>query len=129
YLSGVSNPETRFYRIFYATSNDGLNWTKQNNTVYTASDVNSGNYQLYNGTPFAGDSFGPIASFVLNEGAANTYSMWYSGLAGGSVSRIYRASTTDGGQTWTKQNNAIPARSDSAGSNGRLPLGVATAGD
>src|SRR6185369_4434493 len=63
-----------------------------------------------------------------NEGV-NTYSMWYSGLAGAGVSRIYRASTTDGGQTWTKQNNAIPARSDSAGSNGRLPLGVATAGD
>jgi hypothetical protein len=128
YASAYNNPALRYNRILTATSTDGgLNWKKLDNTVIGPSDTTSGNSQITYGNATAGDAFGPIAPFALKEGV-NTYTMWYSGIAG-AVSRIYRATTTDNGSNWLKTNNAVPGRSDTAGTNGRIPQGTTGAGD
>jgi len=110
-------------RIYYATSPDGLTWTKYNNTIPANSDTTSTEGRIPLGTSGKGDANNVIAPAVIKDGS--TYKMWYSG--GGSY-RIYYATSPDG-LTWTKYNNAIPANSDTTSTDGRIPLGTSGKGD
>jgi hypothetical protein len=74
------------YRIFYATSPDGLTWSRQGLVL----DIGpSGSYD----DDFA---YGP---FVLKEGGS--FRMWYSGSDGANVRLLY--ATSPDGVAWTKQ--------------------------
>jgi hypothetical protein len=112
------------WRIFYATSPDGLTWTKLDNTILAASDTTGTNGRIPLGTAGKGDSGGTHNPYVIKDGS--TYKMWYAGLNG--TWKIYYATSTDG-LTWTKYDNTLPADSNSVGTNGRIPIGTAGSGD
>jgi hypothetical protein len=75
-------------RVGYATSPDGLTWTKY-----------SGNPVLDVGAPGAWDSQALEAPFVIKEGPTS-YKMWYSGQGEGSCGIGY--ATSSDGVNWTK---------------------------
>jgi predicted GH43/DUF377 family glycosyl hydrolase len=78
---------TRF-RMGYATSSDGVGWTK-----YPSNPI------IALGAPGSWDDFNLYASSILHDGI--TYHMWYSGQPDGTVERIGYASSPDG-INWTK---------------------------
>jgi len=79
------------YRTGYATSMDGINWTKQN----------SGNPVLGLGGVGTWDSNLVAVGAVINDGG--TYKMWYSGQNG--VNTQVGLATSSDGITWTKYAN------------------------
>ena len=113
------------YRIYYATSPDGLTWTKYDNTIPTNSDTSSTNGRIPLGTNGTGDDTNVYGVSVIKDGS--TYKMWYGGHDG-STQRIYYATSPDG-LTWTKYDNTVPSNSDTSSTNGRIPLGTNTTGD
>ncbi|MEK7624795.1 MAG: LamG-like jellyroll fold domain-containing protein, partial [Patescibacteria group bacterium] len=113
------------WRIFYATSLDGLAWTKFDNSI-PSSEVDSGqtssNGQLPDGSAGKGDDFGTNNPMVVkaNDG---TYKMWYFGLgSGGSDWHASYYATSPDGLRWTKYNNTPPQNSDLTGTDGRIPF-------
>jgi len=113
------------YRIYYATSPDGLTWTKYDNTIPSVSDTTSTNGRIPPGTNGKGDGVNVSNPIVIKDG--ETYKMWYTGYDG-SINRIYYATSPDG-LTWTKYDNTIPSVSDTTSTNGRIPLGTNGKGD
>ncbi len=114
------------WRIYYATSPDGLTWTKYNNTVPLRSDITSTDGRLPIGNKGKGDDAHIEDLSVIKD--VNTYKMWYS-ASDGSNYRIYYATSPDG-LTWTKYNNATAStRSNTTSTNGQLPLGTSGTGD
>ncbi|MBI2440425.1 MAG: hypothetical protein HYV35_03540 [Lentisphaerae bacterium] len=111
--------------VYYATSSNGLEWTKYDNTIPANSDGSSTNGKVPRGTSGRGDADGVGAPCVIKDGAA--YKMWYTGVAGG-TNRIFYATSPDG-LIWTKLDNTIPPVSDTTNSNSRLGLGTAGKGD
>jgi hypothetical protein len=79
-------PYGGIYRIFYATSADGLSWTKHG-VVVDADSPGGPGYPLTN------------RPCLLNENG--TYKMWYSGLDEAGIRRILYATSPDG-VSWTK---------------------------
>ncbi len=112
-------------RIFYATSPDGLTWTKYNNSIEAPSNTTGTNGRIPLGVAGSGDDDGTHYPVVIKDGS--TYKMWYSG-SDGTNNRIYYATSSDG-LTWTKYNNTAEAASDTTGTNGRIPLGTGATGD
>ncbi len=113
------------WRISYATSSDGLNWTKYDNSVPAASNTTGTNGRIPLGVT-GGDTLYSLNPNVVKD--AGTYKMWYGGYAAAdSTARIYYATSPDG-LTWTKLDNTIPAASNTTGTNGRVPKGT-TGGD
>ncbi len=96
--------------IYYATSPDGLNWTKVDNTIPSGtcdsngSPCSYGNGRLGVGSSGRGDSSSVTTAAVIKDGS--TYKMWYT-ASNGVNARIYYATSSDG-LTWTKVNNNIP---------------------
>lgn len=84
------------FRIGYATSADGINWTKQAGTAGAGSVLGLGSA----GQP---DSAGAGAPHVLKEG--DSHRMWYEGFDG-SAWRILYATSADG-VNWTRQGVAL----------------------
>jgi len=78
-------------RIGYATSTDGINWTKHGMVL----DVG----------PNAWESKGAYSPSVLYDSNAGKYKMWYTGYDG-SKNRIGYATSTDG-INWTKHGNYV----------------------
>lgn len=117
------------YRIYYATSSDGLTWTKANNAIPTTCDSGSacsyGDGRLGLGTNGKGDDNNIFAPYVFKDGS--TYKMYYTG-DDGTNRHIFLATSSDG-LTWTKVNNALPADSDSISTDGRIPTGTNGTGD
>jgi len=117
------------YRIYYATSSDGLTWTKVNNAIPTTCDSGSacsyGDGRLGLGTTGKGDDNQIIAFNVIKDGS--TYKMYYTG-DDGTDRHIFMATSADG-LTWTKYDNALPADSDNISTNGRIPTGSSGTGD
>lgn len=107
-------------RIYYATSPDGLVWTKYDNTAPSNSDTTGTNGRIPLGTDGTGDDANTICPSVIKDGS--TYKMWYTGSDGTNY-RIYYATSPDG-LTWTKYDNTIPTASNTIGTNGRIPLGA-----
>jgi len=113
------------WRIYYATSPDGITWTKYDNTIPPNSNTTSTNGRIPTGTVSGnGDGDGATNPYVIKDGS--TYKMWYQGY--GSGTRIYMATSPDG-LTWTKVNNASPATSDTTSTEGRIPMGSSGKGD
>ena len=112
-------------RIYYATSPDGLTWTKYDNTIPSNSDTSSTNGRIPLGTSGKGDDVHAYMPSVIKDG--DTYKMWYAG-SDGSAYRLYYATSPDG-LTWTKYDNTIPSASDTTSTNGRIPLGTSGKGD
>lgn len=112
------------WRIFYATSPDGLTWTKYDNSVPAASNIKGINGQIPLGGAGTTDSSHAYEPAVIKDG--NTYKMWYN-MHNGNV-RVGYATSNDG-LTWKKQNNDIPVASDTTGTDGRIPLGTGSTGD
>jgi len=117
----VGNNVSGVTHIFYATSPDGLTWTKYNNSIPPNSDDVSYNGQIPQGTTGKGDAGYVYGLSVIKDG--NLYKMWYSGFDGVASSRIYYATSSDG-LIWTKYNNTIPPNSDTISYNGQIPLGT-----
>lgn len=90
------------YRIFYATSDDGMAWTRQGQVLDLGPSGSYDDYYVYN----------PV---VLYDGVS--YTMWYDGNDHTYV-RILRATSPDG-VVWTKQgvslNLGAPSTMDDAG--------------
>ena len=79
------------YRIFYATSTDGITWDKHG-------------IALDYGYKGDGDSWHTYSSSVIKDG--NTYKMWYSGYDGRNTRILY--ATSDDGITWNKHGVVVP---------------------
>lgn len=80
------------WRIGYATSTDGIAWTKYHGSAGQGAVLGLG-------TAGGTESKGVGQPYVIKEGS--TYRMWYEGYDG-SVWRIFYAASPDG-ITWTKQ--------------------------
>ncbi len=114
------------YRTFYATSPDGLTWTKYDNSFPgIRSDTTSFNGKLVEGTVGTGDDDYIHSKSVIKDG--NEYKMWYTGSDGTNYTIFY--ATSPDGKVWTKYDNSIEAPSNTTGTNGRIPLGLAGSGD
>ena len=107
------------YRVGYATSPDGVVWTKRPGNAGAGSVLGLGEP----GTP---DSKSAGQPWVLKDGSA--YHMWYEGFDG-KTWRIFYAESTDG-MTWTKRGAAFePAgRELSMSSGARNPVVVKRGG-
>jgi hypothetical protein len=126
YKMWYSGGDGTYYRAYYATSPDGLTWTKYNNNAPSNSDSSSTDGRIPLGTTDKGDDYYVWAGPVVKDGS--TYKMWYTGYDG-TNHRIYYATSTDGGLVWTKYDNSIPDPSDGSSTNGRIPLGTSGKGD
>ena len=127
YKMWYSGNNGSYYRIYYATSPDGLTWTKYNNSVPTSNDVTGTLGRIPLGATAArGDVTHVRTPCVIKQGM--TYLMWYTGFASNSVQRIFHATSLDG-LTWTKKDSTVPPASDTTSSNGRIPLGSWGQGD
>lgn len=115
------------YRIYYATSSDGLSWTKYQNAVPISSDTTSSSGRVARGTSGKLDQEWAWAPCVIKTGDSS-YTMWYTGYHAYEQHHVARATSTDG-LTWTKTDNSLPARNDTAGTNGRIPRGTTTSKD
>ena len=93
---GIDN--TINFRVGYATSIDGMAWTKSPGTGGCGSVLGLG-------AAGSADAKGAAHPHVLKDGL--TYRMWYEGFDG-STWRILCATSTDG-TTWTKQGTALNA--------------------
>jgi hypothetical protein len=92
------------WRIGYATSPDGINWTKYDdpsttNPPYAESDP------VINIGPGAWENSWVYGSMVHFDGTA--YRMWYAGTDG-NHDRVGYATSTDGGITWEKDDTHNP---------------------
>jgi len=114
------------YAIYYATSPEGLIWTKYNNSNPLKSDSISYNGQIPLGTGVSGDNYTIDAHTILRDNGI--YKMWYAGGTDSFIKRIYYATSPDG-LIWTKYDNSVPVNSDTTSTNGRIPLGTLGSGD
>ena len=114
------------YRIYYATSTNGIRWTKYDNTAPSASDTTSTNGRVPLGTGGKGDDVHVRNPWVIDDNG--TLKMWYSGYDGANW-RIFMATSNDGGLTWSKRNNTNPTNSDTTSTDGRIPRGTNGKGD
>ncbi|OVE75022.1 hypothetical protein BVX95_00535 [archaeon D22] len=115
------------YRIYYATSPDGLTWSKYDNTNPSGTSNGASSMgRVFLGSSTTGDDYHVYAPHVLKDDDG-TYKMWYSGHDQFNA-RIYYATSPDG-VTWTKYDNSIPSDSNTNGTNGRIPLGLDGSGD
>ncbi len=116
-----------YSRIYYATSQDGINWTKYDNSIPAASDTTSTNGRIPLGTSGKGDEGGVTSLTAIKDNGI--YKIWYTGEdINEDYSIVYYATSPDG-LTWTKYDNTIPVASDTTSTNGRLPLGTDGKGD
>ncbi len=69
-----------FYSGFYATSPDGLTWTKYNNTIPSTSDTTSTDGRIPKGNAGRLDSTGVLLTSGLLDN--NVFKIWYSGYSG-----------------------------------------------
>lgn len=106
------------WRIYQASSLDGLTWTKTNNEIPEPSDDTSTEGRLALGTEGTGDSVSINETTILFDGT--TYQMWYSAIGtdldGITSTGIYNATSSDG-LTWLKNDNSIIEPSDSISTN------------
>jgi hypothetical protein len=84
------------WRIGYATSSDGLTWTRQN----------SGNPVFDRGLVARFDGGGVAYPSVIKDG--NTYRMWYAGVIESTSIWQIGYATSANGISWTRQNNSNP---------------------
>ncbi|MFA5764339.1 MAG: hypothetical protein WC915_06030, partial [archaeon] len=92
------------WRIFLATSPDGITWTKYNNALQPTSDTTTYDGGMFLGNTGTGDDFHTLDPFVIQD--EGIYKMWYTGYDGTEY-RIFYATSPDG-STWTKYNNSVP---------------------
>jgi hypothetical protein len=88
--------------IGYATSADGIHWTKYNDTTTTTAPYQYSDPVLMHGTPGSYDELRAWSAHVLKT--ANGYEMWYTGVA--SIQTILYATSPDGIH-WTKRSTPV----------------------
>ncbi len=117
------------WRIFCATSTNGTEWSKCDNSIgaAAATDGTSTNGGIPLGTAGRGDDGGTYEPWVIKDGS--TFRMWYTGYDG-LTTRIFQATSPDG-TNWTKHNNLLTAAAatDGVSTNGGIPLGTNGRGD
>ena len=108
----ASTPAGPGHMIGYATSVDGITWTRRDTPV------------LERGPAGEWDDSNMITGAVIKEG--NTFKMWYSGSTGGTFPnvriRIGLATSTDG-INWTKYDDPVTTNAPFQFSDPVLPLG------
>ena len=94
------------YRIGYATSPDGVTWTKYDNAATTNPPYTESDPVLMPSAAGRWDSYGVEAPTVIQEG--ESYTMWYNGYTNSFGARIGRATSTNG-INWIKDtaNNPV----------------------
>ena len=75
------------YALLYATSPDGLTWTKLDNTTPAVSDSTSTNGRIGYGSNGKGDDVAVYYPTPIKEGSL--YKIWYSGYDGSPVQMFY----------------------------------------
>ena len=125
YKMWYSGQDGTSYRIFHATSPDGLTWTKMTNVIEAANNLTGTYGRIPLGGSGRGDATHVFQPRVIKDG--NTYKMWYTGANGGTFT-IFHATSSDG-LTWTKMTNVIEAANNLTGTYGRIPLGGTGKGD
>ncbi len=118
--------DNNVWRIYMATSSDGLEWKKVDNSIPTASNKESSQGRIALGLEGSGDEgLTKSPSVIYIDGK---YLMWYSGSNKNLKDNVFQATSLDG-LTWTKTDNSMPERSDTIGKNGQIPLGNLGRGD
>ncbi len=111
--------------VLYATSKDGLTWTKYDNTIPTVSNTTSTKGRVGNGTSGRFDAIDACSPEVIWDEEDSIYKMWYSSVDPGYIGMA----TSPDGLTWTKIDNTIPAKTNTTSTNGRLGNGLSGARD
>ncbi|MDO8587425.1 MAG: hypothetical protein Q7T82_10325 [Armatimonadota bacterium] len=93
--SGATSTKVNF-RIGYATSGDGITWTKYSGSAGAGSVLGTG-------PPGQQDTKGVGQPYVIKDGS--TYRMWHEGFDG-TAWRIFAATSADG-VNWTRQGIAV----------------------
>lgn len=114
--------DSRPSQLSLATSLDGREWVKEDNSIMPLSNTGGTNGRIPRGTEGSGD-YSRIAggSIIKHDGKLK---FWYKSIGTDERSRIFMAESEDGGLTWTKVDNSIPENSDSTTTNGRMSLGT-----
>jgi|GEM_PF-6071997 len=99
WYAGLISYSNNLFQIGYATSADGIAWTRQN----------SGDSVVSFGKPSAFDGDGLLAPTVLKDG--NIYRMWYIGITNMAVG----AATSLDGVTWTLVGDDTPVITPDSG--------------
>lgn len=92
-------------RIGYATSADGVSWTKPNLGIHSYGGSTNNNIVL---VPKSGTQYSVTAAYpsVIKDGS--TYRMWFAGYS--TTWKVFYATSTDG-KSWTVQNGDSPVLS------------------
>ena len=88
------------FRIGYATSTDGLHWTKKAGSSGAGAVVGTG-------AAAEKDAYGAEDPYVIKENGS--YRMWYTGYNG--QSRVIQYAVSSDGINWTKKGSVLPAES------------------
>jgi hypothetical protein len=95
---GMGSPEKVAWRIFYATSKDGISWTKKG-MVLDIGAMGDGDFIDVTGPMVVSEKYPP-------KEKTPPYRMWYAGN-NGSTWIIYEAKSQDG-TSWEKVDNSFP---------------------
>lgn len=119
------------YGIYYATSPDGLTWTKYDNILpWVTCDTNCPEGVIVAGSNGKGDDYYVYRPTVIQD--VNIYKMWYIGYGGAAGQYgIYYATSPDG-INWTKLDNTQTSTCDAGApceGNGKMGLGTSGKGD
>jgi len=112
-------------RVFHATSPDGLTWTKKDNSIPDQSNTTGTNGRIPNGLVGTFDERDSCAPELMWDKEDQIYKMWYSSVDPGYIGYA----TSPDGLTWTKKDNSIPDKSNTTGTNGRIPNGLQGSAD
>jgi predicted GH43/DUF377 family glycosyl hydrolase len=116
WYAGMISYSNNLYQIGYATSTDGVTWTRENNGEPVLSFGKSNTF----------DSDGLYGTAVIKDG--ETYRMWYLGIPGRSAG----IATSSDGVNWAKENGDSPVLQGDSGkfdSAGIMNLGVFRVGN
>jgi len=122
----VVNKTVPGWDMYMATSTDGVKWEVVNYETPAVSDTKGTEGRLPRGSQGKGDSNAVLELSAVKVG--NEIYMYYVGF-NGKKGAVYLATSSDGGYTWVKKNNAVAIETNTVSTNGTLPPGLAGSGD
>lgn len=125
YKSWYGGHDGSKWRIFHATSPDGIVWTKYDNSAPSTSNLTNYNGRIGIGSSGKGDDVHTLGLKVIKDGGI--YKGWYSGHDGSNWRGYYATSTN--GLTWVKYDNTVAPDSNLTNYNGQIGQGIGGTGD
>lgn len=121
----LNEESTRAYDWSVNVTGINQNWYKFNSTAAANSDGSSTAGRIPLGTTNKGDDADAFRPSVIYD--SSIFKMWYTGLDGARYG-IFAATSPDG-LSWQKVNNSTEPASNTTGTSGRIPRGLANSGD